>query len=501
MNACGEPGSRLSRIITPAFVHAFAYCTPATRATISPSPDSGCQHELKRVGGVPDVGAGAHDAHLSSGRRPRSRDSHVADVRARPDRRRDEGDARKYCRSGRALVMAREREPGQDVGRHGDGVCADEAPRAPVDGRIGLEPVAPPRQPQPSRRLAGAAIRVRRRTVLHGAALEGEPFPARDEHEGVRRAGAVSPADHHARLRPAVHGLERIHARDHVAVSAEGARYETKVVGRVPHVVSGGADRERAVVLDRSAVDRGADRRLVPANRQPGHRRVEALQRRDVLRVDAGHDSAIHRIHDRRGIARMRQPEAVARLVERDAEDVVARGIAGPPVERVVEMDVAGNRLRRGRRRVKSMSQDFGGEREPVAVVGRPPQDRQRPRLPRRSGPLPLHVHVVRPLAHRPRNLSELERYAEIGGAGREKVGEIGRAVAGSIPAVPDGGVVGDDPLRADEPFADQGSARQRVGRRRIHPRDAVIGGQALDRDPIGRNQRHVRGQTRGRPR
>ena len=41
MNACGDPGSRVPRIMTPAFVHAFVFCTVATRATIDPSPVSG----------------------------------------------------------------------------------------------------------------------------------------------------------------------------------------------------------------------------------------------------------------------------------------------------------------------------------------------------------------------------------------------------------------------------------------------------------------------------
>ena len=40
MNACAAPGSTLSRIITPAFVHMLMFCTVATRATMLPSPVS-----------------------------------------------------------------------------------------------------------------------------------------------------------------------------------------------------------------------------------------------------------------------------------------------------------------------------------------------------------------------------------------------------------------------------------------------------------------------------
>src|SRR5688572_7642488 len=36
MNACGEPALSVSRIMTPAFVHASTFCTDATRATIVP---------------------------------------------------------------------------------------------------------------------------------------------------------------------------------------------------------------------------------------------------------------------------------------------------------------------------------------------------------------------------------------------------------------------------------------------------------------------------------
>src|SRR5258708_5830016 len=41
MSACAEPGSSVSRIITPAFDHALAAVTLATRAVIEPSPASG----------------------------------------------------------------------------------------------------------------------------------------------------------------------------------------------------------------------------------------------------------------------------------------------------------------------------------------------------------------------------------------------------------------------------------------------------------------------------
>ena len=41
MNACAAPGSIVSRIITPALVHAFTFCTVATRAIITPSPFNG----------------------------------------------------------------------------------------------------------------------------------------------------------------------------------------------------------------------------------------------------------------------------------------------------------------------------------------------------------------------------------------------------------------------------------------------------------------------------
>jgi hypothetical protein len=40
MNACADPASSVSRIITPAFTHAFVFCTVATRATMRPSPVS-----------------------------------------------------------------------------------------------------------------------------------------------------------------------------------------------------------------------------------------------------------------------------------------------------------------------------------------------------------------------------------------------------------------------------------------------------------------------------
>jgi hypothetical protein len=40
MNACLDPGANVARIITPAFVHGEMFSTEATRATISPSPES-----------------------------------------------------------------------------------------------------------------------------------------------------------------------------------------------------------------------------------------------------------------------------------------------------------------------------------------------------------------------------------------------------------------------------------------------------------------------------
>src|SRR5436190_14245032 len=39
MNACAEPASSVSRIMTPAFTQALVFWTAATRATIDPSPD------------------------------------------------------------------------------------------------------------------------------------------------------------------------------------------------------------------------------------------------------------------------------------------------------------------------------------------------------------------------------------------------------------------------------------------------------------------------------
>jgi hypothetical protein len=40
MNACADPGSSVSRIMTPALTHGCVFCTVATRATIRPSPVS-----------------------------------------------------------------------------------------------------------------------------------------------------------------------------------------------------------------------------------------------------------------------------------------------------------------------------------------------------------------------------------------------------------------------------------------------------------------------------
>jgi hypothetical protein len=39
--ACGAPGERSARIMTPAFTHALTFWMDATRATISPSPLKG----------------------------------------------------------------------------------------------------------------------------------------------------------------------------------------------------------------------------------------------------------------------------------------------------------------------------------------------------------------------------------------------------------------------------------------------------------------------------
>jgi hypothetical protein len=39
--ACREPAVSVSRIMTPAFAHAFVFCRVATRAMISPSPVRG----------------------------------------------------------------------------------------------------------------------------------------------------------------------------------------------------------------------------------------------------------------------------------------------------------------------------------------------------------------------------------------------------------------------------------------------------------------------------
>src|SRR5437773_4094793 len=41
IDAFADCGSRVWRIITPALVHAFTFCTLATRATIEPSPVNG----------------------------------------------------------------------------------------------------------------------------------------------------------------------------------------------------------------------------------------------------------------------------------------------------------------------------------------------------------------------------------------------------------------------------------------------------------------------------
>src|SRR6267143_5504927 len=41
MKACVEPAARDARIMTPALAHTFVFCTPVTRATISPLPFKG----------------------------------------------------------------------------------------------------------------------------------------------------------------------------------------------------------------------------------------------------------------------------------------------------------------------------------------------------------------------------------------------------------------------------------------------------------------------------
>ena len=168
--------------------------------------------------------------------------------------------------------------------------------------------------------------------------------------------------------------------------------------------------------------------------------------------------STVHRIHHRRRVARVRQPEAVPRLVERHAEHVIAGRIAGAPVERVVEMNVAADRLRRGGRRIERVGEHVGDERKPIAVVRRAPEHRQRPGLVRACRP-PSHVHVPRPLGQRARDLSDLQGRAEVFGAGGEEIGQIDRARCPAIPPVADRGVVGDDPLRADDPFAHERGA------------------------------------------
>ena len=90
MNACGDPGSRLSRIMTPAFVHAFVYLDAGHARDDLAVARQRPPHELKRVGRVPDVGARAGHADLPAATRstiPRPRPRRCR-CRSRPALRR-----------------------------------------------------------------------------------------------------------------------------------------------------------------------------------------------------------------------------------------------------------------------------------------------------------------------------------------------------------------------------------------------------------------------------
>src|SRR5689334_2040438 len=58
MNACAESAVSFSRIMTPAFTHAWTFSVDATRATTSASPDKGC-HTYWKASAAPQTSAPA----------------------------------------------------------------------------------------------------------------------------------------------------------------------------------------------------------------------------------------------------------------------------------------------------------------------------------------------------------------------------------------------------------------------------------------------------------
>ena len=56
--ACIDRGSSVWRIMMPALVHAFTFCTELTRATIEPSPGSGT-YAYRNASAVPQMSAPA----------------------------------------------------------------------------------------------------------------------------------------------------------------------------------------------------------------------------------------------------------------------------------------------------------------------------------------------------------------------------------------------------------------------------------------------------------
>ena len=126
------------------------------------------------------------------------------------------------------------------------------------------------------------------------------------------------------------------------------------------------------------------------------------------------------------------------------------------------------------------------------------PEDRDRPRFVRARRRPPPHIGVSRPRGEGSCDLGGLECWPEILRFGQQVVREVDRLQTQPIPSVTDGCEVGDEALRAHQPFTHERATSKQVRGCRIDPCDGIIGSKCLDGCAVGGNSGHVCGK-RGR--